>query len=137
MSGEVEIDTANKSIGRISSMYRTINENRQLGLAAIFENLRIGGGRDKQRVAFASEFVQERILADGVFADLNAEARRVIEPDVIHLHEPLVPGPTLTSGSMSAVAWMCADGSITVWRLLVVWALAFAAAARPPEGHHR
>lgn len=24
------------------------------------------------------------------------EARRVIEPDVIHLHEPLVPGPTLT-----------------------------------------
>ena len=78
VSGEVAIDTANKSIGRISSMYRTINENRQLGLAAIFENLRIGGGKDKQRVAFAAEFVQERILADGVFADLNAEARRVI-----------------------------------------------------------
>jgi integrase len=78
VSGEVAIDTANKSIGRISSMYRTINENRQLGLAAIFENLRIGGGKDKQRVAFAIGFVQERILAEGVFADLNAEARRVI-----------------------------------------------------------
>jgi integrase len=78
VSGEVEIDTANKSIGRISSMYRTINENRQLGLPAIFENLRIGGGKDKQRMAFAPEFVQERILADGMFADLNTEARRVI-----------------------------------------------------------
>ena len=75
VSGEVAIDTANKSIGRISSMYRTINENRQLGLPAFFENL---GGKDKQRVAYAPEFVQERILADGVLADLNAEARRVI-----------------------------------------------------------
>jgi integrase len=78
VSGEVEIDTANKSMGRISSMYRAINENRQLGLPAIFENLRIGGGKDNQRVAYAPEFVQERILADGVYADLNAEARRVI-----------------------------------------------------------
>ena len=78
VSGEVEIDTANKSIGRISSMFRAINENRQLGLPAIFENLRIGGGKDKQRVAFASEFVQLKILAEGMFADLNPEARRVI-----------------------------------------------------------
>jgi integrase len=78
VSGEVEIDTANKSIGRISSMFRAINENKQFGLPAIFENLRIGGGKDKQRVAFAPEFVQLKILADGMFADLNPEARRVI-----------------------------------------------------------
>jgi integrase len=78
VSGEVEIDTANKSIGRVSSIYQAINENRQLGLPAIFENLRIGGGKGKQRTAFAPEFVQERILAEGVFTDLNAEARRVI-----------------------------------------------------------
>jgi len=29
-------------------------------------------------MAFAPEFVQERILADGMFADLNTEVRRVI-----------------------------------------------------------
>ena len=78
VNGEVEIDTANKSIGRVASMFKAIEENKQLGLSRIFDNLRIGGGKDKQRVAFAPEFVQLRILAEGVFADLNAEARRVI-----------------------------------------------------------
>jgi phosphatidylinositol alpha-mannosyltransferase len=34
-------------------------------------------------------------LASGkAVARYTLEARRVIEPDVIHLHEPLVPGPT-------------------------------------------
>lgn len=78
VNGEVEIDTANKSIGRVASMFKAIDENKQLGLPRIFDNLRIRGGKDKQRVAFAAEFVQARILAEGVFADLNAEARRVI-----------------------------------------------------------
>ena len=75
---EVEIATANKSIGHVSSMFRTINESRQLNAPAIFERLRISGEKQGQRLAFAPDFVQNRILEDGVFDDINPEARRVV-----------------------------------------------------------
>ena len=78
VKGEVEIDTANKCIGRVSSMFKAIDESKQLGLPKIFDKLRIGGGKDNQRVAFAPDHVQAKFLADGMFAELNAEARRVI-----------------------------------------------------------
>lgn len=78
VNGEVEIDTANKSIGRMSSLFKAIDESKQLGLPKIFDKLRIGGGKDNQRVAFAPDHVQAKFLADGMFAELNAEARRAI-----------------------------------------------------------
>jgi integrase len=78
VAGEIEIGTANKCIGHISTMFRAINESKQLNLPAIFDRIRIAGGKDGQRLAFAPCFVQERILAEGVFDDLNTEARRVI-----------------------------------------------------------
>jgi integrase len=78
VNGEVEIDTANKSIGRVASMFKAIDQNKQLGLPKIFDNLRIRGGKERQRIAFAPEFVQAKILAEGTFADVNAEARRVV-----------------------------------------------------------
>jgi len=40
--------------------------------------VRIRGGKDNQRVAFAPAFVLERILAEGMFDNLNTEARRAI-----------------------------------------------------------
>ena len=36
VAGEVEIGTANKSIGHVSGMFRAINENRQLNIPSIF-----------------------------------------------------------------------------------------------------
>ena len=66
VAGETEIGTANKCIGHIVTMFRAINESKQLNLPAIFDRIRIGGGRDGQRLAFAPAFVQERILADGI-----------------------------------------------------------------------
>lgn len=78
VEGSIEIGTANKYIGHVSSMYRAIVESRQLDLPAIFDRARISGGKDGQRLAYAPAFVQERFLADGVFADINSEARRII-----------------------------------------------------------
>jgi hypothetical protein len=57
VGGEVEIGTANKCIGHISTMFRAINESKQLSLPTIFDRLRIGGGKDGQRLAFASTFI--------------------------------------------------------------------------------
>jgi len=78
VAGEVEIATANKSIGHVSTMFRTISESRQLNTPAIFARLRISGEKQGQRLAFAPDFVQNHILADGVFDDINPEARRVV-----------------------------------------------------------
>jgi hypothetical protein len=78
VASEVEIGTANKCIGHISTMFRAINESKQLDLPAIFDRVRIGGGKDGRRLAFAPAFVQDRMLAEGVLDDLNPEARRVI-----------------------------------------------------------
>jgi integrase len=78
LRGEVEVDTGNKNITRVGAMFRAVNENLMLGLGPIFEKTTISGGRDKQRVAFKPDFVQEKILAEGMFDDLNPEARRVV-----------------------------------------------------------
>ena len=78
VAGEVEIGTANKYIGHISGMFRAINESRQLNVPSIFDRVRISGGKDGQRLAFAPDFVQSRILADGMFEDINPDARRVV-----------------------------------------------------------
>jgi integrase len=78
VGGEIEIDTANKMIGHVAGMFGTINDVNQYGLPPIFVKARILGGKDKQRVAFDPGFVQERILANGLFDDLNAEARGII-----------------------------------------------------------
>lgn len=75
VSGKIEIDTANKIIGHVAGMFATINDVNQYGLPAIFVKVRISGGKDKQRVAFDPDFVQKQILADGLFDDVNAEAR--------------------------------------------------------------
>jgi hypothetical protein len=76
--GEVEADTGNKNIGRVGWMFRTINDDRMLGLSPIFQKAGMAGGKERQRVAFKADFVQERFMADGVFGDLNPEARRII-----------------------------------------------------------
>ena len=78
VAGEVEIGTANKSIGHIAAMFRAINESKQLNLPPIFDRIRISGGKDGQRLAFAPAFVQNRIMAQGALDGLNPEARRVI-----------------------------------------------------------
>jgi integrase len=78
VAGEVEIGTANKSIGHIGAMFRAINESKQLNLPPIFDRIRISGGKDGQRLAFAPDFVQDRILVQGALDGLNTEARRVI-----------------------------------------------------------
>ncbi len=78
VSGEVEIDTANKYMGRVSAMLKQVNKTRQLDVAEILAGLRFDGAQKKQRVAYAPAFVQERFLAEGMFQDLNEEARRIV-----------------------------------------------------------
>jgi integrase len=78
VAGEIAIDTAKKIIGHVAGMFGAINDVNQYGLPDVFAKARISGGKDKQRVAFDPTFVQEQVLADGLFNDLNPEARAII-----------------------------------------------------------
>lgn len=78
VAGEIAIDTANKNIGRVAGMLRSVNDSKMLGIAAIFDKTVIRGAKLNQRIPYHVEFVQDRILADGVFDDVNAEARRIV-----------------------------------------------------------
>lgn len=74
----LDIGTANKDFGHISKMLTTIELTHQLNLQPVFKSLRLSGEVAAQRAAFEAKFVQDKILADGVLATLNDEARRLV-----------------------------------------------------------
>lgn len=74
----LSVATANRDIGSLNQMWRVVDDAKRLGLPSPFRELRIRGGRDGQRPAFAPEYVQDVLLLDGTFAGLNPEGRRVI-----------------------------------------------------------
>lgn len=76
--GEIVHHTANKCIGRVASLYRSINTKKRLGLADCFTDTRIAGGRTRRRPPFPIKHVQKKILAAGMFDGLNDEARDII-----------------------------------------------------------
>jgi hypothetical protein len=74
----ISAGTANKNITHIGGMFRAVNKRLQLELDNVFAGTRIEGGRDGKRSPFPVEFIRNTILADGVLADLNDEARDVL-----------------------------------------------------------
>jgi integrase len=74
----LQINTANKHMGMVSRMLKRVSAASELDIPAIFSGLNIEGGIDDQREPFENEFIRDRILAPGVFDDLNADARRVL-----------------------------------------------------------
>lgn len=79
IKGKAEIGTANKNFGHIGKMLRTIENAQQLGIPLeVFSKLRLEGEKEGQRTAYDPDFVQDVILKEGAFSELNPEARRVI-----------------------------------------------------------
>ena len=77
--GAIEVNTANKYLGRVAAMYRAIGEFRQLDLPNIFDRINLpGGGGQKTRVAFDAEFVRTKMFRSGALSMLNDEARSIL-----------------------------------------------------------
>lgn len=72
------IDTANKDIGHLAKMLKTVDLHYRLGLDQIFAGLRFEGGTTGTRAAYDPAFVAARILAPGALGGLNSEARDVV-----------------------------------------------------------
>jgi len=76
--GEIRINSANRQIRNVSGLYSVLKDYHQVDGPRIFERIRIPGGEEGKRIPFDPAFVQMHYLAEGQFADLNPEARRII-----------------------------------------------------------
>lgn len=77
-AGEVRINSANRQIRQLSGLYSVVKDYHQVDGPSIFERIRIPGGEEGKRIPFDPDFVQKHYLAEGQFADLNPEVRRII-----------------------------------------------------------
>lgn len=73
----IQIGTANKDIGHLNKMLRTLDRQHRLGLDPVFSQLRIESEEARSRAAFDVCFVATRIFAEGAPDGLNAEARAI------------------------------------------------------------
>lgn len=78
VAGDVEIASANKEFGVLNRMFTSVGKAKELSLQPAFTGLRIEGGKTKKREAFEVGFISARILAPGMWDDINEEARRVV-----------------------------------------------------------
>ncbi len=78
LKDQINIASANKYIGRVAAMFKTVTEVHQLGCSDIFAKIYIKGGKDGVRAAFATDWVQNTLLAEGILDGLNREARAIV-----------------------------------------------------------
>ncbi len=71
-------NSANKDIGHLSQIVKTVSDGLRLGLDNPFTGLRIAGSRSGRRLAFEPEYVQEVLLDPIRLTELNPEARYLL-----------------------------------------------------------
>ena len=74
----IEINTMNKNLGHLSSMFRAVIKRHKLRFDNPFGGLRQEGGKDGNRPPFPAEFIRDVILAPGNLDKLNDDARDII-----------------------------------------------------------
>jgi integrase len=74
----VAVKSANKDIGQLSRMLKDVSIRRRLNIADIFSGLRLRGQKERSRMPFEAEFIQDKLLATGAMNDLNEDARYVV-----------------------------------------------------------
>ena len=76
--GAINIATANKQIGHLNKMFRTVVRHYRLEFTSPFSELRLEGAKTEQRHPFDPAFIQSRFLATGALDGLNMEARCIL-----------------------------------------------------------
>ncbi|MGB0747561.1 MAG: hypothetical protein ACPGO3_02355 [Magnetospiraceae bacterium] len=71
-------DSANKDIGCLSHMVRTVSEGLRLGLDNVFAGLRVEDSAPQSRDSFEPDYVQNVLLLGDALAGLNDQARAVV-----------------------------------------------------------
>jgi integrase len=68
-------NSANKDLIHLGKVLKEVNRLKRLGLVLPLTDLSLKEGQAGQRPPFSTEWLQEKILAKGALAGLNAEAR--------------------------------------------------------------
>lgn len=68
-------NSANKDLIHIKSVLETVNDLKKLDLTLPFSGLTLKEGHRPARPAFSSEWIEQRLLADGALDGMNLEAR--------------------------------------------------------------
>ncbi|MBR1227240.1 tyrosine-type recombinase/integrase [Bradyrhizobium sp. AUGA SZCCT0176] len=74
----IEINTMNKNLGHLSSMFRAVIKRNKFRFDNPFAGLRQEGGKDGSRPPFPTEFIRDVILAPGALDKLNGDARDIV-----------------------------------------------------------
>ncbi len=99
--GTLDINTANKYLGYVATMFRSLNDIEQLGLDDAFSLATIPGGQKQKRPAFKASFVQERIFAEGARV-LEAQTTPILHhrhPQRRAAHSPSSAPPSTTAAT--------------------------------------
>src|SRR5262249_25095312 len=75
--GEAKANTANKYMGHLSRMLRTMRIRKRLKIPEIFKELKLREDTAKSRLPYPNEFIQHRLLG-GSLLGMNEEARHVL-----------------------------------------------------------
>lgn len=79
MNREIAINSANIEMGHFTKMLRTVELETHLGIRVdAFSKLYIEGGERQQRPPFATDFIQDKILAEGALDALHPQARCIV-----------------------------------------------------------
>lgn len=78
LNEEIQINSANRRMKHVAGMYSKLRSFHQIDQRNPFEAIHFPDGEDKKREAYSTDFIQNRFLADGIFDDLNEEARHYI-----------------------------------------------------------
>jgi integrase len=74
----IEINTMNKNLGHLSSMFRAVIKRHKLRFDNPFAGLRQEGGKDGSRPPFLTVFIRDVILKPGNLDKLNDDARDIV-----------------------------------------------------------
>jgi integrase len=74
----VVVKSANKDIGQLSRMLKDVSIRRRLNIPDVFSGLRLRGQKERSRMPFEAEFIQNKLLATGTMKELNEDARYVV-----------------------------------------------------------
>ena len=77
-SGDVGANSANKDLGHLSGVLKTINRMKRLGLDLPLGELSFREGETRVRPPFSTDWIRDKLLAPGALDGLNSEARGIL-----------------------------------------------------------
>lgn len=76
--GGMNPNTANKQIGHLSDLFKTVAKLRKESLGNPFAGLRLHEGQKTSRVPFSEQWIRTKLAAPGALDGLNPEARSIL-----------------------------------------------------------